>query len=64
MRRDAIAEGLLPDPEVAVMLDRVPEQMGGEMPMVRYQVSQMLPWLYRNGRYGGSARGVARAAER
>ncbi|HKY36697.1 MAG TPA: TolC family protein [Polyangiaceae bacterium] len=44
VRRDAIAEGLLPDPEVAVMLDRVPEQMGGEMPMVRYQVSQMLPW--------------------
>ena len=26
------------------MVDRVPPRMGGEMPMVRYQVSQMLPW--------------------
>ena len=44
VRRDASAAGIFPDPEVAIMLDRVPERMGGEMPMVRYQVSQMLPW--------------------
>jgi hypothetical protein len=44
VRREASAAGIWPDPEVAVMLDNVPEQMGGEMPMVRYQVSQMLMW--------------------
>jgi len=44
VRRAASATGIFPDPEVAVMLDRVPEHMGGEMPMLRYQVSQMLPW--------------------
>jgi len=44
VRRDASAEGLWPDPQVSVMLDNVPERMGGEMPMVRYQVSQMVPW--------------------
>lgn len=43
-RRDATAAGILPDPEVSIMVDRVPERMGGEMPMVRYQVNQMLPW--------------------
>jgi outer membrane protein TolC len=42
--RDASAAGLFPDPELAIMVDRLPERMGGEMPMVRYQVSQMLPW--------------------
>jgi outer membrane protein TolC len=42
--RDASAAGLFPDPEVAIMVDRLPQRMGGEMPMVRYQVSQMLPW--------------------
>ena len=26
------------------MVDRVPQAMGGEMPMIRYQVSQMVPW--------------------
>jgi outer membrane protein TolC len=44
VRREASAAGLWPDPAVAIMLDRVPERMSGEMPMVRYQVSQMLPW--------------------
>ncbi|HKO94474.1 MAG TPA: TolC family protein, partial [Polyangiaceae bacterium] len=44
-RSDATAAGLWPDPEVSVMLDNVPQRMeGGEMPMVRYQLSQMLPW--------------------
>jgi outer membrane protein, heavy metal efflux system len=43
-RHDASAAGILPDPEVSIMLDRVPERMGGEMPMLRYQVNQMLPW--------------------
>jgi outer membrane protein, heavy metal efflux system len=43
-RREATAEGLLPDPVASVMVDRVPERMGGEMPMIRYQVQQMVPW--------------------
>src|SRR5215212_3941860 len=43
-RCDASAEGLLPDPVASVMVDRVPERMGGEMPMIRYQVQQMIPW--------------------
>ncbi len=58
--RDASAAGLFPDPEVAVMLDRVPEQMGGEMPMVRYQVSQMLPWP---GKLGLMEDALARRAD-
>ena len=41
---DATAAALWPDPEAAVMLDRVPKRMEGEMPMVRYQLSQMIPW--------------------
>lgn len=49
LRRDALgrearAEGLYPDPEAFVMVDRVPEERGGEMPMVRYQIVQMFPW--------------------
>ena len=43
-REDAIATGRWPDPSVAVMVDRIPERMGGDMPMLRYQVSQMVPW--------------------
>jgi outer membrane protein TolC len=43
-RASASAEGYWPDPEVSVMLDQVPERMDGEMPMVRYQVSQMIMW--------------------
>lgn len=41
--RETAAAGLWPDPEVAVMYDNI----GGrepEMPMLRYQLSQMLPW--------------------
>ena len=41
---DASAAGLFPDPEASVMLDQVPERHEGEMPMVRYQLSQMIPW--------------------
>jgi cobalt-zinc-cadmium efflux system outer membrane protein len=44
LRTRASAEGYWPDPEVSVMLDRVPERMDGEMPMLRYQVSQMIMW--------------------
>lgn len=44
LRTRASAEGYWPDPEVSVMLDQVPERMGGEMPMLRYQVSQMIMW--------------------
>ncbi|WP_437746836.1 hypothetical protein WMF39_18555 [Sorangium sp. So ce1504] len=39
---EAAAAGAWPDPTVSVMLDRVP--MGEEMPMIRYELSQMVPW--------------------
>lgn len=43
--RDARAEGLWPDPEVAVMFDQFPQHdEEGEPPMIRYQLSQMVPW--------------------
>jgi cobalt-zinc-cadmium efflux system outer membrane protein len=42
LREEARAAGACPDPSLSVMLDRVP--MGAEMPMIRYQLSQMLPW--------------------
>ena len=43
-RREATAVGLWPDPELGLMLDRVPEHSEGEMPMIQYRLSQMLPW--------------------
>jgi outer membrane protein TolC len=43
-RDEAIAAGKWPDPFVSVMVDRVPQANGGEMPMIRYGVTQMLPW--------------------
>jgi outer membrane protein TolC len=44
-RTNATAEGLLPDPLVSVMVDQVPNHgEAGEMPMIRYQVNQMVPW--------------------
>lgn len=42
-RSEAAAADKWPDPSVAVMVDRVPDR-GVEMPMVRYQVTQMVPW--------------------
>jgi cobalt-zinc-cadmium efflux system outer membrane protein len=44
MRLEASAAGIWPDPEIALMFDNFPDRMGGEMPMVRYQLSQMLMW--------------------
>lgn len=44
LRTRASAEGYWSDPELSVMLDRVPERMEGEMPMLRYQLSQMIMW--------------------
>ncbi len=49
LRRDALgsesrAAGIYPDPQVFVMVDRVPQAHVAEMPMVRYQVTQMFPW--------------------
>jgi outer membrane protein TolC len=44
LRARASAEGFWPDPELSVMLDRVPERMDGEMPMLRYQLNQMIMW--------------------
>jgi outer membrane protein TolC len=41
-RREAAAAGAYSDPSLSVMLDRVP--MGVEMPMIRYQLSEMFPW--------------------
>lgn len=43
-QREASANGLWPDPTAAVMLDNVPRRMDAEMPMLRYQLSQMIPW--------------------
>jgi outer membrane protein, heavy metal efflux system len=42
-RSEASAADLWPDPSVSVMVDRVPDR-GEEMPMVQYQLSQMVPW--------------------
>ena len=42
LRQDAQAAGTWPDPFISVMVDRIPE--GSEMPMIRYQVAQMVPW--------------------
>ena len=49
LRRDALggearAAGIYPDPQIAVMVDRVPQAHEAEMPMVRYQATQMFPW--------------------
>jgi outer membrane protein TolC len=49
LRRDAFgdearAAGTYPDPQIAVMVDRVPQADDFEMPMVRYQATQMFPW--------------------
>jgi len=43
-RHEASAAEVWPDPTLTVMLDRVPEHAGGEMPMLQYQISQMIPW--------------------
>jgi len=43
-RQAATAEGLWPDPQASVMVDRVPQHEGAEMPMIRYQLQQMVPW--------------------
>lgn len=45
-REEARASGTYPDPSVSVMVDRVPNRApeGAEMPMIRYQVAQMVPW--------------------
>lgn len=42
-RSEAAAAGKWPDPFAAVMVDRVPGR-GVEMPMVRYQLSQVVSW--------------------
>lgn len=39
----ADAEGRLPDPSISLMADRFPDRMA-EMPMLRLQAQQMLPW--------------------
>lgn len=49
LRRDALgsesrAAGIYPDPQIAVMVDRVPQADAFEMPMIRYQATQMFPW--------------------
>lgn len=43
LRSSAEAEGRLPDPSVSLMADRFPDRME-EMPMLRWQAQQMLPW--------------------
>lgn len=58
----ASAEGYLPDPEVSVMLDRVPQRHDGEMPMVRYQLTQMFMWPGKLGLMEAAAERQADAA--
>jgi len=43
-RREASAAGIFPDPTFSVMADNLPEREGAEMPMIRYQLEQMIPW--------------------
>lgn len=43
-RDEAAGTGKWPDPFVSVMVDRVPQAMSGDIPMIRYSVTQMLPW--------------------
>lgn len=61
-RSEAAAAGLWPDPTAAVMLDRVPERSEGEMPMVQYQLSQMIPWPGKLGLMQSAAERRADAA--
>lgn len=42
-RSEAAGADLWPDPSLGVMVDRIPDR-GAEMPMVQYQLSQMIPW--------------------
>ncbi|MEO7328964.1 MAG: TolC family protein [Minicystis sp.] len=62
-RREAQAADIYPDPTLAVMVDRV--AMGVEMPMIRYQLSQMFPWPGKLGlrRDAGERQGDGSAAE-
>ena len=64
-RHEASAAEVWPDPTLTVMLDRVPEHAGGEMPMLQYQISQMIPWPGKLGlmRDAIERQGDARAAE-
>jgi outer membrane protein TolC len=41
-RQEAAGTGTYPDPALSVMLDGAPG--GAEMPMIRYELSQMVPW--------------------
>jgi cobalt-zinc-cadmium efflux system outer membrane protein len=43
-RRQASAAGLWPDVQAAVMFDQFPSAEEAEPPMIRYQLSQMVPW--------------------
>jgi outer membrane protein, heavy metal efflux system len=43
-RREASAAGIFPDPRFTVMADNLPEREGAQMPMIRYQLEQMIPW--------------------
>jgi outer membrane protein TolC len=56
LRLRAEAEGYWPDPELSVMVDQVPERMDGEMPMVRYQLNQMIMWPGKLGLMESAAR--------
>lgn len=43
-RQQARAAGLWPDVQAAVMFDQFPSAPEAEPPMIRYQLSQMVPW--------------------
>jgi outer membrane protein TolC len=43
-RQEARAAGTWPDPQASIMFDQFPSHEEAEPPMVRYQLSQMVPW--------------------
>lgn len=65
LRQEASAADLWPDPSLRVMVDQVPGYEGGEMPMIQYQLSQMIPWPGKLGLMRGALerQGDAAAAE-
>lgn len=58
----ADAEGRMPDPTINVMVDRFPDRMV-EMPMVRWQAQQMLPWPGKLGLMQGAVQAQADQAQ-
>jgi outer membrane protein, heavy metal efflux system len=62
--QDGKAEGMWPDPEAAVMFDQFPRHdEESEPPMIRYQLSQMVPWPGKLGLMAAAAERRTDAAQ-